>query len=75
MHYRSIAEKEVTMARLKLSSEEKEKLLNGINEAQRRLANWDGDITEEDARLLLKETLSDALVLVLKNHKDERRLS
>ena len=63
------------MARLKLSSEEKEKLLNGINEAQRRLANWDGDITEEDARLLLKETLSDALVLVLKNHKDERRLS
>lgn len=63
------------MARLKLSSEEKEKLLNGINEAQRRLANWDGDITEEDARLLLKETLSDALFLVLKNHKDERRLS
>lgn len=75
MHYRSIAEKEVTMARLKLSSEEKEKLLNGIKEAQRRLTNWDGDITEEDARLLLKETLSDALVLVLKNHKDERRLS
>lgn len=63
------------MARLKLSSEEKEKLLNGINEAQRRLANWDGDITEEDARLLLKETLSDALVLVLKNHKSERQLN
>jgi hypothetical protein len=63
------------MARLKLSSEEKEKLLNGIKEAQRRLANWDGDITEEDARLLLKETLSDALVLVLKNHKSERQLN
>lgn len=75
MHYRSIAEKEVTMARLKLSSEEKEKLLNGIKEAQRRLANWDGDITEEEARSMLRETLSDALVLVLKNHKDERRLS
>lgn len=75
MHYRSKAEKEVTMARLKLSSEEKEKLLNGIKEAQRRLADWDGDITEEDARLLLKETLSDALVLVLKNHKSERQLN
>lgn len=63
------------MARLKLTSEEKEKLLQGINEAQRRLASWDGDMTEEDARSLLKETLGDALVLVLKNHKAERLLT
>ena len=63
------------MARLKLSSEEKDKLLRGIEEAQRRLSEYQGELTEEDARLLLKETLSDALYLVLKNHKDERRLS
>ena len=63
------------MARLKLSEDEKKKLLNGIDEARRRLDEWEGELSEEDARLLLKETLSDALYLVLKNHKDERRLS
>lgn len=63
------------MARLKLSSEEKDKLLRGIEEAQRRLSEYQGELTEEDARLLLKETLSDALYLVLKNHKSERQLN
>jgi hypothetical protein len=32
-------------------------------------------MTDEDARSLLKETLGDALVLVLKNHKAERLLT
>jgi len=63
------------MARLKLTSEEKEKLLQGINEAQRRLASWDGDLTDEDARSLLRETLGDALFSVLRNHKAERLLT
>ena len=62
------------MARLKLSEDEKKKLLNGIDEARRRLDEWEGELSEEDARLLLKETLSVALYLVLKNHKSERQL-
>ncbi len=71
MHYRSYPD----MARLKLSEDEKKKLLNGIDEARRRLDEWEGELSEEDARLLLKETLSDALYLVLKNHKSERQLN
>lgn len=71
MHYRSYPD----MARLKLSEDEKRKLLNGIDEARRRLDEWEGELSEEDARLLLKETLSDALYLVLKNHKSERQLN
>lgn len=71
MHYRSYP----YMARLKLSEDEKKKLLNGIDEARRRLDEWEGELSEEDARLLLKETLSDALYLVLKNHKSERQLN
>ena len=63
------------MARLKLSEDEKKKLLNGIDEARRRLDEWEGELSEEDARLLLKETLSDAIYLVLKNHKSERQLN
>ena len=62
------------MARLKLSEDEKKKLLNGIDEARRRLDEWEGELSEEDARLLLKETLSEALYVVLKNHKSERQL-
>ena len=63
------------MARIKLSCSEKELILNGINEARRRLNVWEGEITYEDARLLLKETLSDALCLVLRNHRSERQLT
>ena len=63
------------MTKLVLSKEEKEKLLQGVDEAKRRLSEWEGELTEEDARLLLKETLQDALVLVLKNHKKERLLT
>ena len=33
------------------------------------------ELSEEDARLILKDTLSDALYLVLKNHRSERRLN
>jgi hypothetical protein len=63
------------MTKLVLSKEEKDKLLQGVDEAKRRLSEWEGELTEEDARLLLKETLQDALVLVLKNHKKERLLT
>ena len=63
------------MTKLVLSSEEKERLLQGVDEARRRLSEWEGELTEEDARSLLKETLQDALVLVLKNHKKERLLT
>lgn len=71
MHYRS----KTDMARLKLSEDEKKSLLDGIEEARRRLKEWEGELSEEDARLILKDTLSDALYLVLKNHRSERRLN
>ena len=61
--------------RLKLSREEKEKLLRGIDEAERRLAQHEGELSEEDARSLLKETVADAMNEILKNHKSERLLS
>ena len=56
------------MARLKLSEDEKKKLLNWRSEEVLLPA-------EGRLRLLLKETLSDALYLVLKNHKSERQLN
>ena len=61
--------------RLKLSREEKEKLLRGIDEAERRLAQHEGELTLADARSLLKETIADAMNEILKNHKSERLLS
>ena len=39
------------MARLKLSEDEKKKLLNGIDEARRRLDEWEGELSEEDLKL------------------------
>lgn len=63
------------MARLKLTREEREKLLRGIDEAERRLSQHEGDFTEADARSLLKETVADAMTEIMKNHKSERLLS
>ena len=63
------------MARLKLSKEEKDKLLQGIDEAERRLASFEGEMTEADARSLLKETVEDAITEILRNHKSERLLT
>lgn len=63
------------MARLKLTREERDKLLKGIDEAERRLAQHEGELTEADARSLLKDTVEDAFTEILKNHKSERLLS
>jgi hypothetical protein len=63
------------MARLKLSKEEKDKLLQGIDEAERRLASFEGEMTEADARSLLKDTVEEAITDILRNHKSERLLT
>ena len=63
------------MARLKLTKDEKDKLLQGIDEAERRLASFEGEMTEADARSLLKETVEDAITEILRNHKSERLLT
>ena len=63
------------MGRIRLTSEEKEKLLQGIEEAQRKLDEHQGELTEEDAFSLLRESLGDAVYYVLKNHKSERLLT
>ena len=63
------------MARLKLTKEEKDRLLQGIDEAERRLSEYQGELTWAEVRILLKETIGDALYMVLKNHKSERKLS
>ena len=63
------------MIRLKLTNEERDKLLLGIDEAMLMLSEYQGELTEVGARSLLRETLGDALTLVLKNHKDERMLT
>ena len=63
------------MARLKLTKDEKDKLLQGIDEAERRLTSFEGEMTEADARSLLKETVEDAITEILRNHKSERLLT
>ena len=63
------------MARLKLSKEEKDKLLQGIDEAERRLASFEGEMTEADALSLLKDTVEEAITDILRNHKSERLLT
>ena len=61
---------------LKLSDEEERALLNGIDEAQRRLAERKGEtLTIEEARSLLKECLGEPIYMVLRNHKAERMLN
>lgn len=63
------------MARLKLTKEEKERLLQGIDEAERRLSKYQGEITWAEARLLLRETIGYTLHMISKNHISERMLS
>ena len=64
------------MGSLKLTVEERENLLKGIEDAKRRLNDYDGDeLTEADARTLLRDTIGDALNTILRNHKSERRLN
>ena len=61
---------------LKLSDEERDALLNGIDEAQRRLDEYEGDtLTVEEARSLLRDCLSAPVYEVLRNHKAERMLN
>ena len=57
-----------------LSVEEKQTLLNGIEQARRRLLDCE-EITEGDARNILRETLTDTLNTILRNHKQERQLT
>jgi len=64
------------MGKLILSREEREELLKGIEEAQRRLfQDYGEDMTEEDGRELLRETLGEPLWKILRNHKEERKLT
>jgi len=63
------------MGRIKLTSEEKERLLQGIDEAQRKLDEYQGELTEAEALSLLRDSLGDAVYSVLKNHKSERLLT
>lgn len=60
--------------RLILSVEEKQALLKGIDDARRRLLDFD-EMTEDDARTLLRETVGDAVNMILRNHRHERQLS
>lgn len=60
--------------RLILSVEEKTALLKGIDDARRRILDYD-DMTEDDARTLLRDTIGDALNTILRNHRDERQLT
>lgn len=60
---------------LKLSVEERNALLQGIEQARRRVLDFDDDMTEDDARIILRETLSDTLNTILRNHKQERQLT
>lgn len=63
------------MGKFKLTVEEQRNLLNGIDDARRRLLDYDGELTEDDARTLLRDTIGDALCLILRNHRNERKLS
>lgn len=63
------------MAYLELSDEERDALLNGLDEAERRLAQHEGSLTVEEARSLLRDCLGSALWTVLRNHKAERMLN
>ena len=64
------------MGRLKLTVEERGNLLKCIEDAERRLNDVDTDeLTEADARTLLRETIGDALNTILRNHKNERLLN
>ena len=60
--------------RLILSVEDKQALLTGIDDARRRLLDYD-EMTEDDARTLLRETVGDAVNTILRNHRHERQLS
>ena len=60
---------------VKLSVEEKNALLQGVEQARRRLLDYDGELTEDDARALLRDTLGDAVYMILSNHRNERKLT
>lgn len=63
------------MAKLNLTVEERKQLLDGLTEARRRLLDYDGELTEDDARALLRDTLGDAVYMILRNHRNERKLN
>jgi hypothetical protein len=64
------------MGRIKLTREERERLLQSIDEAQAKLADVDEDsLTEEEALSLLRECFGDVLSDILRAHKKERLLN
>ena len=64
------------MARLKLTVEERENLLKRIEDARRRINDYDADeLTEADAVAILRDTLGDVLNDILKAHRNERLLN
>jgi hypothetical protein len=60
---------------LKLTVEERTALLQSIEQARRRVLDFADELTENDARVILRETLSDAFNTVLRNHRNERQLT
>lgn len=59
-----------------LSREEREELLKGIEEARGRvLQDYGEEMTEEEGRELLRETLGEPIWKILRNHKEERKLT
>lgn len=61
---------------LKLTVEEKQNLLDAIEQARRRVMDFDGDdMTDADARTILRENLLEPLNTILRNHKKERLLT
>lgn len=61
---------------LKLTVEEKQNLLDAIKQARRRVMDFGGDdMTDADARTILREHLLEPLNTILRNHKKERLLT
>lgn len=63
---------------LKLTDEEQEALLNGIDKAQEILAQYKMEghsLSWDEARSLLRECLGEPIYMVLRNHKAERMLN
>ena len=63
------------MGKLKLTVEERQNLLDGLTEARRRVLDYEGELTANDARALLRDTVGDVLYMILRNHRNERKLN
>ena len=59
---------------MRLTEDEKRNLIDGIEEAMSRIWDHSGELTEEDARRILKETVRGPLYDIPRTHTDERML-